>query len=139
MHSENEEEEEEMDSDNDSEDESKNEEEDNAWIIDIWDVIRNKAESTNRSLKKVYKDYVLLVKSFKHDEIHQKVMETVKRAQDEDEMDLEALEYAISKRTFLINRQATNGTENNDIEEEEEDDTDDVDEEIEVANNLQIL
>ena len=52
---------------------------------------------------------------------------------------LEALEYAISKRTFLINRQATNDTENNDIEEEEEDDTDDVDEEIEVSNNLQIL
>ena len=133
MHSENEEEEEEMDSDNDSEDESENEEEDNAWIIDIWDVIRNKAESTNRSLKKVYKDYVLLVKSFKHDEIHQKVMETVKRAQDEDEMDfLEALEYAISKRTFLINRQATNGTENNVVEEEEENDEDSADDENEM-------
>ena len=46
------------------------------------------------------------------------------------------MEYVISKRTFLINRQATNDTENNDIEEEEEDDTDDVDEEIEVSNNL---
>ena len=96
---------EEMDSDNNSEDESENEEENNEWIIDIWDMLRNKAKNTNNSLKNVYKYYVLLVKSFKHNEIHQKVMETVKRAQDEDEMDFrEALDYAISKRMFLINR-----------------------------------
>ena len=78
VHSKNEDEE--MDSDNESysDDESENEEEEDEWIIDIWDMIKRKAESTNSNLKKVYKNYVLLVKSFKHDEIHQKVMETEK-------------------------------------------------------------
>ena len=123
---------EEMDSDTEEEDESENEEENNEWIIDIWDMLRNKAKNTNNSLKNVYKYYVLLVKSFKHDEIHQKVMETVKRAQDEDEMDFrEALDYAISKRTFLINRQ--NGAD------DDVDDDDDEDDDEEMGDNKQIL
>ena len=78
VHSKNEDEE--MDSDNESysDDASEIEEEEDEWIIDIWDMIKRKAESTNSNLKKVYKDYDLLVKSFKHDKIHQKVMVTVK-------------------------------------------------------------
>ena len=133
---------EEMDSDGESqsEEELESEEENNEWIIDIWDMLTHKAKSTNSSLSKVYRYYVLLVKSFKHDEIHQKIMETVKRAQDEDDMDFrEALDYSIKKRTFLINRQAENGSEHNNEDEEDDDEEVDDDVEDEVPNTEQFL
>ena len=62
----------------------------------------------------------MLVKSFKYDQIHQQIMGTVKRAQDEEEMDfLEALVYSIKKRSFLINRQAETGSEHSNEDDEE--------------------
>ena len=130
-HSKNEDEEMDSDGDSQSEDERESEQEDNEWIIDIWDMLTHKAKSTNSSLSAVYRYFVLLVKSFKHDEIHQKIMETVKRAQDEDDMDFrEALDYSIKKRTFLLNRQATNGTEHSNEKEEDDEDDDEDDEEV---------
>ena len=61
----------------------------------------------------------------KRDEIHQAVMRTVERAQEEEEMDfLEALDFAIYKRKFLLRRQRYEmiQLENNSSEEKEEED-----------------
>ena len=67
-------------------------------------------------------------------------METVKRAQDEDDIDfLEALDYSIEKRTFLINRQAENGSEHNNEDEDDDDEEIDDDVEDEVPNTEQFL
>lgn len=131
-HSKDEDEDMESDDGSQSAEESESEEQENAWIIDIWDMLTHKAKSTNTSLSKVYRYYVLLVKSFKYDQIHQQIMGTVKRAQDEEEMDfLEALDYSIKKMSFLINRHAETGSEHSN-EEDDEDDEEVVDDDNEV-------
>ena len=50
-----------------------------------------------------------------------------------------ALDYSIEKRTFLINRQAENGSENNNEDEEDDDEEVDDDVEVEVPNTEQFL
>ena len=74
--------------------------------INIWHHLHNESERRQTHLIFLYKELVLLSKALKRDEIHQAVMRTVERAQEEEEMDfLEALDFAIDKRKFLLRRQ----------------------------------
>ena len=119
--------------DSQSESELESEEEENTgWMIDIWDMLNEKTKGTNLSINAVYRYYVVLVKSFKYDKTHQKIMETLKRARDEELMDFpEALDYAINKRSFLIKRQNDNNE-----DEDEDDEDDDVEDATTIQNNL---
>lgn len=73
--------------------------------INIWHHLHNESERRQARLIFLYKELVLLSKVLKRDEIHQAVMRTVKKAQEEEEMDFrEALDFAIDKRKFLLHR-----------------------------------
>jgi len=73
----------------------------------VWSVIREDATAYNSSLLDAYKNNVIFTRRLKNDKTHRAVMETVKRAMDEDDMDFEeALDYAINKRQHLISRQS---------------------------------
>ena len=95
------------------------------YRINIWHHLHNESERRQTHLIFLYKELVLLSKALKRDEIHQAVMRTVERAQEEEEMDfLEALDFAIDKRKFLLRRQRNEmiQLENDSSEEKEEED-----------------
>ena len=85
--------------------ESNDDDENEPWVVDVWKQMRDEADSTNRFLD-IYKDNVTFAKSLARDETHKKVMETFKKAQTEDDMDfIEALDFAVDRRKFLIQRE----------------------------------
>ena len=86
--------------------ESNDDEENEPWIVDVWKQMRDEADSTDTNFLDIYKDNVTFVKSLTRDETHKKVMETFKKAQTEDDMDfVEALDFAVDRRKFLIQRE----------------------------------
>ena len=73
--------------------------------IDIWRSIINECEYRELSITELYKEKVLFSKSLKMDDTHKAIMRTLQKAQEEENMDFhEALDYAIDKRKFLIQR-----------------------------------
>ena len=83
--------------------ESNDDGENEPWIVDVWKQMRDEADSTDTNFLDIYKDNVTFAKSLAQDETHKKVMETFKKAQTEDDMDfLEALDFAVDRRKFLI-------------------------------------
>ena len=73
--------------------------------IDIWNYLHNEEVIKEVPITTLYKQLVLISKALKQDEIHQAAMHTVTKAREEEEMDFrEALDYAIDKRKFLIQR-----------------------------------
>ncbi len=86
---------------NGSSDESEGEGEE---TMDVWPIIAEEAAHYEGNVLEAYKQNVLFCRGLKNDEIHQKVMGTLKRATDEEEdMDFEeALDYAIDKRKYAI-------------------------------------
>ena len=105
--------EEEVDEESDySEEESEEEEEgsDNeSFSIDIWKWIVDESIYKERSIIELYKEKVLFSKSLKKDDTHRSIMHTLMKAQEEEDMDFhEALDYAVDKRKFLIQRKIPN-------------------------------
>ena len=105
--------EEEVDEESDySEEESEEEEEgsDNeSFSIDIWKLIVDESIYRERSIIELYKEKVLFSKSLKKDDTHRSIMHTLMKAQEEEDMDFhEALDYAVDKRKFLIQRKIPN-------------------------------
>ena len=85
---------------------SNDDEENEPWIVDVWKQMRDEADSTDTNFLDIYKDNVTFAKSLAQDETHKKVMETFKKAQTEDDMDfVEALDFAVDRRKFLIQRE----------------------------------
>lgn len=57
------------------------------------------------AVRELYKDKIIFMREMRADPIHKKVMDTVRRLRDEEDYDYEeALDYALEKRKFLINR-----------------------------------
>ena len=60
---------------------------------------------SRRRLRRTYLDRLKRTHHIKHDAIHRKVMKTLRRFIEEDDMDFdEAAESAVAKRKFLLNR-----------------------------------
>ena len=94
-----------MRSDGLSSDEDGFEDEKEEGYIDVWKTICEESVQNNISIYEQYKEKVLFAKSLRKDGIHQAIMETIRKSQEEDNMDfLEALDYAVHKRRFLIQR-----------------------------------
>ena len=88
-----------------SDDESYSSDEEEDISIDIWNYLHNEEVIKEVPITTLYKQLVLISKALKQDEIHQAVMHTVTKAREEEDMDFrEALDYAIDKRKFLIQR-----------------------------------
>ena len=61
--------------------------------------------ASRRRLRRTYLERLKLTHHIKHDAIHRKVMKTLRRFIEEDDMDFdEAAESAVAKRKFLLNR-----------------------------------
>ena len=79
------------------------------WVVKVWTELKLKAERTNQSFIEVYKDAIIFVNSLARDDTHQSVMETFKKARNDDDMDFEeALDFSLDKRKFLIAREFDN-------------------------------
>ena len=73
--------------------------------IDIWKLTTDESEYRELSIAELYKEKVLFSKSLKKDNTHKAIMHTLQKAQEEEDMDFnEALDYAVDKRKFLIQR-----------------------------------
>ena len=60
---------------------------------------------SRRRLRRTYLERLKWIHRIKHDTVHRKVMKTLRRFIDEDDMDFdEAAESAVEKRKFLLNR-----------------------------------
>ena len=71
----------------------------------IWKYILEESEKDQDTPMETYKLTVKLYQLLKNDQTHKSIMETVQRARDEEDMDFaEALDYAVDKRKFLIQR-----------------------------------
>ena len=81
---------------------------------------------SRRRLRRIYLQRLIWIHRIKRDALHRKVMNTLHRFIDEDDMDFEeAAESAVEKRKFLLNRVLTKKV----LPEEPEDDDDDEEEE----------
>ena len=86
------------------EDEEKRSDEEST-TMNIWELIVNESIYRERSITELYKEKVLFSKFLKKDDTHKSIMHTLKKAQEEEDMDFhEALNYAVDKRKFLIQR-----------------------------------
>ena len=71
--------------------------------VDVWKVIADEAAEDDGDVVESYKRNVKLCRSLKHDETHQQVMKSLKRARDGEDMGFdEALDFAADKSKFLI-------------------------------------
>ena len=74
---------------------------------DVWEYIVQESKNREIDITEVYKEYVIMMKAIKKDKTHQAVMQTLENVKDSENMDFfEALDYAVHKRRFLINRHA---------------------------------
>ena len=95
------------DSDMESEDDSlsMDEDEEGTNNLFIWKYILEESEKDQDTPMETYKLTVKLYHLLRNDQTHKSIMETVQRARDEEDMDFaEALDYAVDKRKFLIQR-----------------------------------
>ncbi len=106
--------EEEMESEeeNEEENEEKSDEEqsDNETVeeeeTEIWADIADQANENNEEPLEVYKQFVMQAYTLEIDCVHKKVMKTLKRYEENDDMDFEeALDKTIEKRKYLILRE----------------------------------
>lgn len=75
----------------------------------VWSIIIEECQESGKSVTEVYQDKVIFNVLFNKDCTHLKVMETLNRFKKEDNMDfIEALENAVERRKFLIERQVQN-------------------------------
>ena len=95
--------------------------EDTEEVIDVWKIIADEAlENYNGDFSEAYKTEVEFSKDLRNDVIHRKIMRTLKKFQEEDDMEFdEALNCAIEKRKFLIKKAALSALKKTDDREEE--------------------
>ena len=99
----------EEDSMEETEESEEEDSDDESFRIDIWKLIVDESIDRERSITELYKEKVLFSKSLKIDHTHRSIMHTLKKAQEEEDMDFhEALDYAVDKRKFLIQRKIPN-------------------------------
>ena len=108
-HSDEEESEEEVESEegaSDSEEMSDAGDVEEPWAVNVWEEMKRKADTTNDSFLRVYKDAIIFANSLTRADTHREVMKTFKKARNEDDMDFEeALDFALDRRKFLIVRE----------------------------------
>lgn len=86
-------------------DDSESSEDEDETRIDIWDKLIEECQESGLSIGDAYKERILFLRAMKKDRVHDSVMQTLHRVRDEEDMDFEeALEYAIEKRRYLIQR-----------------------------------
>ena len=86
----------------DEEEESQGDEE----TFNIWETMFDECEENGLSIHEIYKYKILFLRAMKKDKTHKSVMQTLQKVRDEEDMDFEeALDFAVEKRRFLINRQ----------------------------------
>ena len=74
---------------------------------DVWKYIAQESEKREIDITEAYKEYVIMMKALKKDKTHQAVMQTLEKIKDSENMDfIEALDYSVHKRRFLINLHA---------------------------------
>ena len=96
-------------------------EEDDEEVV-VWKVIADETAEDDGNVVESYKINVKFCRSLKNDETHQKVMKSLKRVRDGEDMGFdEALDYAADKKKFLILKVAkiTRAMEEGDDEENE--------------------
>ena len=75
--------------------------------VDVWKVITNEADDDDGGVHESFKRNVMFCRALKLDETYQAVINTLEKAKVDEEMGFaEALDYAVDKRKFLINRSA---------------------------------
>ena len=75
--------------------------------VDVWKVITNEADDDDGGVLESFKRNVMFCRALKLDETYQAVINTLEKAKVDEEMGFaEALDYAVDKRKFLINRSA---------------------------------
>jgi len=83
-----------------------------------------------KALRQVYIDHLKWVHVLREDPVHEAILETRKKFQEENEMDYnEAVEAAVNQRKYLLNRVFQPMEEPDTADEDEEDEEDDTDEE----------
>ena len=71
----------------------------------VWATIGDESFHTGKSITEVYKEKVLFSYFLKKDKTHQTIVKTLERVREEENMDFfEALDFAVDKRKFLIQR-----------------------------------
>ena len=85
-----------------------------------------------KALRQVYIDHLKWVHVLREDPIHEAILETRKKFQEEEDMDFnEAVEAAVNQRKYLLNRafqpMEESDTDDEDMDEDDEDDTDEED------------
>ena len=74
---------------------------------DVWEYIVQESKNRKIDVTEAYKEIVIMMKAIKKDKTHKAVMQTLENVKDSENMDfIEALDYAVHKRRFLINLHA---------------------------------
>ena len=95
--------------DEESDDFSEDENQGGEPRISVWGVIVNSIGERGNDLLETFKWYILFAREFQQDATVKKVYDTIERAEDEEEMDWdEAVQHAVEKRKFLIQKHVAN-------------------------------
>jgi len=95
-----------MSSEDDVDSDNSEASQDDEGTLGIWEIMSRECEETGLSIHEIFKYKILFLRAIKKDKTHKSVMETLQRVRDEEDMDFEeALDFAVEKRRFLINRQ----------------------------------
>ena len=91
-------------------------------VVDVWQVIADDAkEKYDNDVMMAYKERVKFCRDLHRDKIHKKVMHTLKRFSEEDEMKFnEALLNAIEKRIFIVLKTVLTAINNSEDEDNQE-------------------
>jgi len=77
----------------------------------VWEFIARNSEEPQNDISNAYKELVIMMKALQRSSTHRSVMKTLQKVKHEEGMDyMEALDYAVYKRRFLINRHIQNST-----------------------------
>lgn len=81
--------------------------------VNVWYVVLEDAETHDISVLESFKRNVIFCRSLERDETYQAVLNTMDKVKDVEEMKFsEALDYAVDKRKFLIQKAAEEAEEN---------------------------
>ena len=77
----------------------------------VWEFISRDSEEPHNDISNAYKELVIMMRALQQSSTHRSVMKTLQKVKHEEDMDyMEALDYAVHKRRFLINRHIQNST-----------------------------
>lgn len=100
------------DDEDESEIDSAEEEEEDGY--DVWGYIANNKRNDDKDFVESFKDVYRLTRSFNRNEVVKDIKQTIKNAENDDNMKFdEALHFGSKKRKFLINKTANQSIEEN--------------------------